>query len=317
MNFSFELNGDRGAALVTRYPTYCEDSLLDSAFEEYTVRHYESWVAFARYKQYGNNVHPVLVSGVDMTRDFAMVAYSNKSTFQEPGQTVAIPMFASAAGSFRGMWRARCLTHTNHGPQQSSPPPHQLAMYAPFPFQPGDEGGTTSGFIQCVFVRYYTMRSKGPLALFPKVIRASGGPHDLGPGDNSGNTFPELLVQSGAEPATTSYGGLGGEWDLTEDETEPEPDIVVQNTSYVWHFPYPFASTLNFTLRMRNTITGMLLQIMYSRYHPCLYFHYTSHLNLFEEELQCYICIDAPSRSDGDLCSRPSIDIELQSLIFG
>jgi len=215
MNFSFELTGDRGAALVTRHPTYCEDSLLDSAFEEYTVRHYESWVAFARYKQYGNNVHPVLVSGVDMTRDFAMVAYSNRSTFQEPGQTIAVPMFASASGSFRGTWRTRCLAHTNHGPQQSSPPPHQLAIYTSFPMQPGDERSTTSGFVQCVFVRYYTMRSKGPLALFPKVIRASGGPHDLGPGDNTGNTFPELLVQSGAEPATTSYGGLGGQWDLT------------------------------------------------------------------------------------------------------
>ena len=264
-NFSFELTGDRGAALVTRYPTYCEDSLLDSAFEAYTVRHYESWVAFARYKQYGNNVHPVLVSGVDMTRDFATVAYSNRGTSQEPGPTIAIPMFSSASTSFQGTWRIRHLAHTNHGPQQPSRPPRERTRYIPSPLELGDERGTTDNYVQCVFVRYYTMRSKGLLALFPKVIRASAGPHDLGPGDNTGNTSPELSVQSGAEPAITSNEDLGGQWDPTENDTEPEPGIVVQNTSYVWYLPHLFVSTLNFTFRMRNTTAGMLLQIMYSR----------------------------------------------------
>jgi len=32
-SFSFELTGNRGAALVTKYPTYRKDSLLESAFE--------------------------------------------------------------------------------------------------------------------------------------------------------------------------------------------------------------------------------------------------------------------------------------------
>jgi len=107
--------------------------LLDSAFEAYTVRHYESWVAFARHKQYGNNVHPVLVSGVNMTRDFAMVAYSNRSTSQEPGPTIPVPMFASTSTSFRGTWRIRYLAHTNHGPQKSSPSPDGQARYTPSP----------------------------------------------------------------------------------------------------------------------------------------------------------------------------------------
>jgi hypothetical protein len=49
-SFSFELTGNRGAALVTKYSTYREDSLLESVFERYTKRHYASWVAFARHK---------------------------------------------------------------------------------------------------------------------------------------------------------------------------------------------------------------------------------------------------------------------------
>ncbi|KAF9647851.1 hypothetical protein BDM02DRAFT_3116313 [Thelephora ganbajun] len=42
INFSFELTGDRGAALVTRHSAYRKDCLLEAAFETYTKRHYES-----------------------------------------------------------------------------------------------------------------------------------------------------------------------------------------------------------------------------------------------------------------------------------
>jgi len=102
VSFSFELTGNRGAALVTKYPTYRGDTLRESAFEKYTKRHYESWVAFARHMEYGNDVHPVLASGLDMTRDFAMVAYSNESTSLESDLTIAVPLLASASASVWG-----------------------------------------------------------------------------------------------------------------------------------------------------------------------------------------------------------------------
>lgn len=254
VNFSFELAGNRGAALVTRYPTYCEDSLLDSAFETYTVRHYQSWVEFAHHMQYGSNVQPVLISGVDMTRDFAMVSYSNKGTSHEPRPTIAVPMFASASTSFRGTWRTRCLVHTNDGPQQSGPFPRERARYTP-PLRQGDTGSIANDSIHCVFARYYTMRSRGPLALFPKVITAGAGPHNLGPGDNIRDTFPELSVQSYAEATMSS----------SEDIGEQGGDTVIQNTSYVHFSLYPFISSLNFAFRMRNIAPGTSLQIMYSR----------------------------------------------------
>ena len=58
--------------MVTRYKTYREDTLKKSAFERYTKKHYDSWVTFARDKEYGDDVEPVLVSGFDTTKDFAM-----------------------------------------------------------------------------------------------------------------------------------------------------------------------------------------------------------------------------------------------------
>lgn len=84
---SRELTWNRGAALGTEYLTYREDSLLESASERYTMRHYESWVALARHKDYGNDVQPVLISGVDMTRDLAIVAYSYEETSLESDMT--------------------------------------------------------------------------------------------------------------------------------------------------------------------------------------------------------------------------------------
>ena len=72
--FSFKLTGNCGAALVT---TYGEDAELKSVFEEYTKWHYKSWVTFTCSHSCGDDVRPMLVSGVDLTGNFAMLAYSN------------------------------------------------------------------------------------------------------------------------------------------------------------------------------------------------------------------------------------------------
>ena len=231
-NFSFELTGNRGAALVTKYSTYREDSLLESAFERYTKRHYKSWVAFARQKDYGNDVQPVLVSGIDMTRDFAMAAYSYEDTSVESDLTVAVPMLVSASASLWGTWRTRYTPHTNYGPQECAPPPPDQAV-GTSSLQSAEPIPST--FNQCVFIRYYTMRSRGPLALFPKVIRAGAGPHDLGPGDNAGDAFPELMVQSDAEPMMSDE-DYGERWAPVTDDAGLRPDIVVRNTPYVCLF---------------------------------------------------------------------------------
>lgn len=262
-NFSFELTGNRGAALVTRYPTYKEDALLESTFEKYTKRHYESWVAFARHKQYGNDVRPVLVSGFDMTRDFAMVAYSHQDSSLESDFTIAVPILASAPASLWGTWRTRCSPHTNFGPQQWGPRLQELAIDSPPQSVDGER--IPNGFNQCIFIRYYTMRLRKRLGLFPKVIRAGAGPHDLGSGDNQGDTFPESMVRSDVEPAVSDDEDLEGLYVSTADSTDSEQDVVVRNTPYVWFLLHPFIPALNAAFRMRTTTAGMPLRIMCSR----------------------------------------------------
>ena len=61
------------------------------------------------------------------------------------------------------------------------------------------------------------------------VIRAAAGPHNLGPGDDTGRTFPELMARLNIEDA---------------DDTNLEPDTVIHNTPSVWPLLRVFASTL-------------------------------------------------------------------------
>ena len=203
-SFSFELTEKQGAALLTKYRTYREDIELESAFEEYTKRHYDSWVTFARNARHGNDVKPVLVTGVDMTRDFAMIAYSNNSTHLSSEFTTSIPLLASASASAWGTWHTQGLVHTNCGPQLCSPPPSPdtLDLYPP---DANRVDATPNEYNQCVFIRYYTMRKRA--FIFPKVIKAAAGPHDLGPGDSYDRASPCLGVEPSLDSET--------EFDLT------------------------------------------------------------------------------------------------------
>jgi len=240
-NFSFELTGDHGAALVTRHQTFPEDTGLETAFETYTKRHYESWVEFARLKGYGDDTHPVLVSGFDMTRDFAMVVYSKEDDALVSDDTIAIPMFAYISPPFLGTWRSGFPVYTNEGPQQRSPHPRGRGVCTP-PSKSGGAGSVTNESDQCVFIRYYTMRWRKWLPMFPKVIRAGAGPHDLGSGDNRGDAFPDLAAQYDVERIESDDEGLGREWGPTTDNAGSGSTIIVRNPPYVrflLSFPSP------------------------------------------------------------------------------
>ena len=286
-NFSFELTGDRGAALVTRHQTISEDTSLETAFETYTKRHYKSWVEFARHKQYGNDIRPFLVSGFDMTKDFAMVAYSNRGHLFESNDTIAIPMFTCTSSPFQGTWRTKHQVYVTDGPHQRSSSPREQVP-DPSSSPSGDAGSIINEFNQCVFLRYYTMRWRKWMPMLPKVVRAGAGPHDLGSGDNRGDTFPELAVQYDPEHTKSYDAYLGRRSVPTAGDTGSEGDYDYWDpiADYVFEVILFFVSPSDYS-------------------------------TLSTEELQRYICINAPSRPDEDSCGRSSTDIELQNLISG
>ena len=232
-NISFQLTEKQGAALVTKYPTYREDIQREQIFEEYTKRHYDSWVTFAREDGHGNDVKPVLVTGVDMTRDFAMMSYSNNGVSLASEFTASVPGVASASVSAWGTWRTEGLVHTTCGPQLCYPPSSTQTVSLVPPSSSHAET-ISDGYNQCVFVRYYTVR-KRPL-LVPRVIKAAAGPHDLGPGRRDGGE-PSFEAGSSSDLGSDVFEDDSGNGDRSSVTTiDPEYDAVVHNTTAVCSF---------------------------------------------------------------------------------
>ena len=153
---SLRLVGERGVALVTKYQTRREDVQRTGTFENYVKRHYNSWVTFARETGHGNDINPVLITGVDMTRDFAMMSCSNEDEGLRCEFTTSALDGASAL--IWGTWQTTGPVHTNCGPQQDS---------FPFPQTTNAVNSNVSNVAtisdehdQYVFVRYYTTRRR-------------------------------------------------------------------------------------------------------------------------------------------------------------
>jgi len=238
----FQLTSKRGAVLVTKYPTYREDSLLEAAFEKYIRRHHDSWVVFAREKQYGD-IQPVLVSGFDMTRDFAMVAFASSGDYDGSTEfTVAAPTVSSPPPVW-GTWRTNSPIHTNCGPTQHNPP-HKQAIDVPSSV---NAGSIPSEFNQCVFIRYYTVHPR-IWPMFPKVLRAGAGSHGL----VSRGAYPGWTVRSGVKTTTSDDMGPGGQQDPTTDDTGSEPDTAVRNNPHVWFLLCPEVNPPPSDNRQRN-----------------------------------------------------------------
>lgn len=215
---------------MTKYRTYREDIELESAFEEYTKRHYDSWVTFARNARHGNDIKPVLVTGVDMTRDFAMIAYSNNSARLSSEFTTSVPLLASASAAAWGTWHTQGLVHTNCGPQLCSPPssPDTLDLTSV-----GSIETTPNEYNQCIFIRYYTMRKRA--LMFPKIIKAAAGPHDLSSGSNYDEALPELTVQSSLDSDSGSDSSGDCMTDYSSSITSYEQELeVFHNISLVF-----------------------------------------------------------------------------------
>ena len=266
-SFSFKLTETQGAALVTKHLTRCEDVELMGDFEKYTKDHYDSWVTFARETGRGSDIKPVLVTGVDMTRDFAMMSYSNNDDSLTSEFTTSAP----GVGSVWGTWRTSGPVHTSCGPYL----PHPLSPTQTVDSTSSDAGpaeafpdednltqttdstspGTSrAGSVpeeenQCVFVRYYTVRKRLGI---PRVIKAAAGPHDLGPGGRDNEGCP-LVEESDSDSDSDSASSL---FDDDDDDrssvtsTESESDVVVHNTTPVRFF----RTTLLFSLVLSDIV---------------------------------------------------------------
>ena len=226
---SFQLTGDRGAALLTKHPTYKEDVQLERAFGGYTIEHYDSWVAFARECGHPDDIKPVLVTGVDMTRDFAMISYWNNGDDLAAEFTVSAPSVTSPWGR----WRTPGVVYTNCGPQPCRPPPTLHTVNLASSDSNAHPEIVSDEYRQCVFIRYYTMRKRLGI---PRVMKAAAGPHDLGPGsrDNGGSLFEaQCNSDSGSETVLNPFDVDGVDNGSSDTNIDSESVVLVHNTTAV------------------------------------------------------------------------------------
>ena len=183
---AFELTSNQGAALITNHPTRREDVERECEFEIYVKKHYDSWVDFAREQMHGDDIKPILVTGVDLTKQFAAIAYSDSQTHTECEFSVEAPTVGSASLSGWGTWRTLGLVHQNCGPTQGLIQRNR---------NQGSEVSSVSGSAipedhnQCVFIRYYTIRKRLSI---PTVLEAGAGPHRFSKG-NPGSDDAEVV----------------------------------------------------------------------------------------------------------------------------
>jgi hypothetical protein len=231
---TFKILRGQGAALLTKYETLREDIQRMGNFEKYIKKHYASWVEFASTTGHGDNINPVLVTGVDRTKDFAMMSCSNDDDDDlKAGFMTSVPQDSPA--SAWGTWHTTGFVHTNCGPQlRPSPSSTQTA------------GSTASGnnnaepvldeYNQCVFVRYYTMRKRLGIRI-PMIIKAGAGPHDLGSGDREDEGSPKVEVRSpsnsDSDPMSSLCDDDGGNDRSSVTSIESESDIAIHNTTPV------------------------------------------------------------------------------------
>ena len=224
---SFQLTGGQGAALLTKHSTYSEDVQRGGKFEVYAKTHYDSWVAFARECGHPTDVKPVLVTGVDLTRDFAMMSYSNDGD----DLTAEFTIPTSGVPSPWGIWRKPGAVYTNCGPQLRRPP-SVIQIVDLEPFGNSDTETVSGVYRQCVFIRYYTVRKRLGI---PRVIKAAAGPHDLGPG-NPDDQGPPLEARcnsdSGSDTMLTPFDD-GGDDDRSSVTSADSEDTVIHNTTAV------------------------------------------------------------------------------------
>ena len=248
---SLQLTGNQGAALLTKHPTYREDVQLGRVFEEYTKEHYDSWVAFARERGHPSDIKPILVTGVDMTRDFAMISYSNDGDDMTAEFTLSAPGVAFPWGN----WRAPGVVYTNCGPQPCRPPSGNSQTEI-----------VSDEYNQCVFVRYYTMRKRLGI---PRVIKAAAGPHDLGPRGRDGEE-PLLEVERNSDSGSDISSVFEDDWDDDRGSVtsiDSEPDIVVHNPTLVRPLLHP-STFFSYSDRHFHRMKGTILirsRIMFSR----------------------------------------------------
>ncbi|KII92169.1 hypothetical protein PLICRDRAFT_463353 [Plicaturopsis crispa FD-325 SS-3] len=189
---------------------------------KYTRKHHSSWVQFAEDKGHGA-VNPILVTGTDLTLDFAMLAYASLGRSVDVKFSAEATGIASLQASVWGKWAFNGSVHHTCGPQVTAAPGYIPQGNALLEFP--DTEDVRPMFDQCVFVRGFRIRKR--LGFFPQVMNAAAEAVDLD-GDSSDHDASAggALVASEALDVDSAY--------VVDDDMPPDIDPLDCIAHYIF-----------------------------------------------------------------------------------
>lgn len=212
-------SNQRGAALLIKYRAEREDSNRPLALADCMLKNYKNWLAFARGRLFQDIElrDLVLVTGCDITRDWATATFTERSVDGSISFQAGAPSTGNAEVSFWGSWRTSTSIPHRCGPQSINNS-FQNSGDSLIPTDDTSQRQTTPKSDQCIFIRAYRVHER-PMFL-PNVIRAAAGPSDL-PKYHPDASSPSTVI-AGTQGITGSLDGI---------ETSPDIDGRVRRRS--------------------------------------------------------------------------------------
>ena len=166
-------SSQQGAALVIKHPAYREDSSRRRALARYMLQNYTAWLIFAR-QILDHDIQLrdlVLVSGYDLTADWATATFADRSKDSSITFQVGSPYLGSVEVNMWGEWSTSAQISHRCGPQPLTPPRHTVHCdnehedHVPHAIKP-------PLFDQCIFIRSFRVKERS--YLLPATIKAAG-----------------------------------------------------------------------------------------------------------------------------------------------
>ncbi|KAF8525333.1 hypothetical protein JB92DRAFT_2877499 [Gautieria morchelliformis] len=234
LGFQFSCAKDRGAVLIINSEARRKDSEQLGAFKKYMLKHYKSWCSFANNEPLSRDISRsdlVFVTGRDNTADWAVAAFSERTTSGGVNFQASYPGVAGAGFSIWGSWTGLRSMHANCGPRISRNSDELVRISG------GEAGHVCAAdlgeYDQCIFVRGLrvmdrTSQVRQKLRL--KVSSSSGGLHLLqqpwmsrnSSGDGSGTVKGRTNTTKGSWGQQHTQAADGSASDKRDASTEVE-----------------------------------------------------------------------------------------------
>lgn len=192
---SFQCTDEQGAVLITKEPIDRDALLPNRWMVKYMRQHYYSWYVFATEVQglMLDKDDIIFVRGWAKTADWTAAAFMQQGRAAQLSFNGNFGFQANASLSVSVSEGASPILQQNSGPRERRGP---VSVPSGKRHRTGSAHRVGPVRDQCVFLQYYKLKVR--FGLWPTVLKAAAGPHNLPQQPDDGDDGPMLDIQSTA-----------------------------------------------------------------------------------------------------------------------